>query len=267
MKRKLEDPEYLLKNQYQDAENLIARLRLHQQFSTNKYDWFLWVFDQFEIHPQSQILELGCGTGDMWVENKHRIPSQWNITLSDYSQGMLFQAKMNLDNLSQKFDFAVINAQSIPYPDQSFDTVIANHVFHHLPDKQAGLSEIKRVLKPGGVFYGTSMGEKHLAELPQIVGKFDPTQVKTYQENKIEFTLENGYLQLKEWFSDVEVLRQQNGLRVTEAGPFVDYIMSSPLLGVEEHRKAEFTEFVEKELLAVNGLISITKDSGMFIAQ
>ncbi len=45
-------------DQYQNAKNLNARIQLHQRFSTNKYGWHRWVFDQFSFPPQSRILEL-----------------------------------------------------------------------------------------------------------------------------------------------------------------------------------------------------------------
>ena len=74
------DPKYVTK-QYQNASNLNTRILLHQRFSTNKVGWFLWMFDQFKLPPHSHILELGCGPGDLWLENGERIPTGWDIVL------------------------------------------------------------------------------------------------------------------------------------------------------------------------------------------
>ena len=90
---KLNDPDYLLNEQYQDAGNLNARIRLHIEFSTNKYGWFPWVFDRYDLPEKCRILELGCGPGDLWGENMHRISPGWEITLSDFSPGMLEKAQ------------------------------------------------------------------------------------------------------------------------------------------------------------------------------
>ena len=53
---KINDQTYLCDEQYKDASNLNARIRLHVEFSTNKYGWFRWVFDQYE----KQIGRASC---------------------------------------------------------------------------------------------------------------------------------------------------------------------------------------------------------------
>ena len=75
--------------QYRNASNLNARIDLHQRFSTNKYGWQRWIFDQLDLPLQCRILELGCGPGNLWLENLDRIPESWDIVLSDFSAGML----------------------------------------------------------------------------------------------------------------------------------------------------------------------------------
>jgi ubiquinone/menaquinone biosynthesis C-methylase UbiE len=49
--------------------------------------------------------------------------------------------------------FAVGDAMALPYPEQSFDLVVCNHVYEHVPDTPRMFSEIRRVLKPGGICY------------------------------------------------------------------------------------------------------------------
>ena len=69
MSNLLTDRAYLLTKQYRNASNLNARIRLHARFSSNQYGWMPWVFDQLDLSPDSHILELGCGSGDLWLEN------------------------------------------------------------------------------------------------------------------------------------------------------------------------------------------------------
>ena len=64
-----------------------------------------------------------------------------------------------------RFTFEKIDAQSIPYRTDSFDAVIANHMLYHIPDLGKTLSEIRRVLKPEGHLYATTVGLNHMAEL------------------------------------------------------------------------------------------------------
>ncbi|MGD9100913.1 MAG: class I SAM-dependent methyltransferase [Anaerolineae bacterium] len=263
----LSDPDYLLKEQYHNASKLDARIRLHTGFSINEYDWFLWVFDQYDLPPQCRILELGCGPGDLWCKNMHRIPKGWAITLSDFSTGMLEQARQNLADSDHRFTFEIIDTQSIPFENGSFDAVIANHMIYHVPDRARGLSEMRRVLKSGGDLYATTVGVSHMRELPELITKFDPELALKHVGEANEFTLENGPAQLAEWFSEVAVRRYEDALHITEAAPLVDYAMSSRWFRVDTDRREEFAEFVGQELALNGGAIRIAKDSGMLVAK
>ena len=159
------DQQYLKNDQYKDASNLDARVLLHQRFSTNQYGWFQWVFDTLLKLPGNAILELGCGPGWLWKENASRIPTDWNITLSDLSPGMLDAAWRNLVVTGRTFQFKEIDAQSIPFEDETFDAVIANHMLYHVPDRSKAIAEIKRVLKPAGRLIATTVGENHMREM------------------------------------------------------------------------------------------------------
>ena len=93
---RISDQTYLLTRQYQNASNLEARIALHARFSTNTYGYYSWIFDHLDLLPHSRILELGCGTGRLWLENVHRMPEGWDVTLSDFSPGMVQEAQQNL---------------------------------------------------------------------------------------------------------------------------------------------------------------------------
>ncbi len=131
----LSNQNYLLTNQYNNAQKLEARIQLHRIFSTNHYSWFRWLFDHFALPPQSSLLELGCGPGYLWSKNAERIPEQWQITLSDFSSGMLQEAQQNLQEIrgmQRPFTFQQVDAQAIPFANESFDAVIANHMLYHV---------------------------------------------------------------------------------------------------------------------------------------
>jgi SAM-dependent methyltransferase len=259
------DQEYLA-NQYRDARNLNARIQLHQRFSTNPYGWFRWVFDQFMLPDQCRILELGCGAGSLWVENLERIPPGWEILLSDSSAGMVQQAQHNLEE-RRPFALKVIDAQSMPLPfeDGRFDGVIANHMLFHIPDRPPLFAEIRRVLRPGGRFYATTVGDRHLREIDELIYKFEPGS-EDWGLMTASFTLENGAEQLSPWFSKVSLRRYEDSLAVTEAAPLADYIRSgweSPT----DDRLEQLRQLVDEELESRGGVFTITKDSGIFEAR
>ena len=74
--------EQSLKTQYQNATNVSARIRLHRDYSVNRQGWFPWVFEQCRIREGQKILELGCGNGALWTENRDRIPGLSLIHIS-----------------------------------------------------------------------------------------------------------------------------------------------------------------------------------------
>ncbi len=72
----INDQTYLLNDQYRDSTNLDARVKLHVLFSTNKYGWNRWYFDQLDLPPDARVLELGCGPGYLWRVNLERLSNE-----------------------------------------------------------------------------------------------------------------------------------------------------------------------------------------------
>jgi SAM-dependent methyltransferase len=251
--------------QYLTASNLNARIALHQRFSTNPYGWLRWVFDQFRLPFQCRLVELGGGAGDLWVENQSRIPSGLAITVSDDSVGMVSHARQRLSPSDVALTFAVIDAQALPFATASMDAVIANHMLYHVPDQPRALAEIQRVLKPGRRLYASTVGQRHLAEIAELVGRFDARLASWSGPSVFSFTLENGADLLYPWFHDVALARYEDGLVVTEAAPLVDYILSGRLQLTPEEENP-LRAFVGQELRRNGGALAITKDSGLFEA-
>ena len=259
------DQQYLLSQQYKDAANLNARVELHKRFSTNKYGWNRWVFDQLNLAPGEHVLELGCGPGHLWAGNIERLPTSCHLTLTDFSPGMIQEAHAKLAALDGT-RFKVVDVQDIPYGDGDFDVVVANHMLYHVPDRTRALSEIRRVLKQqGGRFYASTLGRTHMQELAQLVNRFDPSLTFMSSSQTERFSLESGGEQLAQHFASVTMRRYEDALVVTEAAPLIAYVLSSfsgrSLAG---DRLPTFTQFVQQEL-AAHDAIRITKDSGIFI--
>jgi len=264
------DQEIFLTKQYQNATNLNARGNLHAWFRTNPYGWFRWVFDHFDLPVQSRVLELGCGPAGLWRENLYRIPAGWKIVLSDFSPGMIQAAKQNLIDTGQGFEFKVVDAQSIPYKNENFEAVIANHMLYHVPDREKSITEIYRVLKPGGKFFAATNGQGHIKEINDLRSQWVP-KLAAEDRNKMtsdEFTLENGAVQIKPPFHRVQVDVYEDALEVTEAEPLLAYILSVDSCEKLETNTREvkaLKAFLEKEV-AEKGSIHITKSTGIFIS-
>ena len=250
--------------QYKNAKNLNDRIRLHEKYSTNKQGWFNWLFEKIDFSKVNRLLELGCGNGKLWQENKIDLRNR-EIFLSDISEGMVEEVR---NKLGSDFNCIVADAEKIPFKDAYFDSIIANHVLFYLNDLNQGLKEISRVLKPNGVLYCSTYGSRHMKEITDIVQSFDSRINLSNHSLYDVFGLENGEDILKKYFTNVQRMDYQDSLEITESKPLIDYIMSchgnqNEILGP---RLNEFKEYIE-EILKKDGKIVVTKQAGLFICE
>jgi len=257
---------YLLNEQYKDSSNFAARVRLNARFKTNPGNFHRWVFERLQLAPGSRVLELGCGPALFWRSNLDQIPADWQITLSDFSPGMLHDAQRPLGDRSKRFNFRRIDAQAIPFDDASLDAVIANHMLYHVPDRPKALAEIRRVLKPDGRLYATTVGDTHMRELWQLVrGVVGSANIGTAAT--AGFTLENGGAQIAAYFIHVGLERYEDSLRVTEVQPLLDYLLSGSARRILVGETLQRLRAVLEDELAAHGAIHISKDTGLFVAK
>lgn len=253
----------LLREQYRDALNLRARMDLIARFGTSNRSTFKWRFDHLDLPPSARILELGCGTGAFWQQNLDRLPLGWEVVVSDFSPGMLDAARRALGTNTSLFHFTVIDAQLIPYADESVDAVLAYHMLYHVPDRQRALSEIRRVLRPGGSLHASTVGKRHMRELIDVIyGPGTPT----FGE-QCGFNCEQGAEELCQFFSKVDCYPDQGELRITDVQPVVAYALSSspdsPL--TDDQKLVQFVEWAE-HTIREEGFIRVTTSSCLFKA-
>ena len=93
-------------------------------------------------------LDLGCGTGEM-IKQIMQSDNHKELYGIDLSEEMLSVAK---GKLPDQVKLLLGDSESLPFPDNFFDVVYCNDSFHHYPAPQNVLSEVQRVLKPGGTF-------------------------------------------------------------------------------------------------------------------
>jgi SAM-dependent methyltransferase len=257
----------LLRSQYQTDANLNARIALHRRFDVNPTSWHRWAFEHCILPTNARVLELGCGPADLWRENADRIPTGWDITLTDFSEGMIAAAQRNLAALERPFTFKPADAQDLPFDAATCDAVIANHMLYHVPDRPRALAEIRRVLKPGGKFYAATNGEQHMMDLWQLLTPYIPDCYARSLAAAGGFTLENGAAQLGAvGFVEIVWHTYVNDLAVTDVEPLIAYIQSASTLMDHAWTEAEL-DAVRAEVtarIAAEGAFHIGKVTGLF---
>lgn len=272
-----QDKTYLRERQYRDSRNLDARAALHRGFSTSTQDWQAWVFAQLELEPNTAVLECGCGPGWLWRQNLARIPANCQITLTDLSPGMvaeaeaaLNEAELALADSGTTFQVREANTEALPFADDSFDVVVANHMLYHVPHLDTALAEIRRVLKPHGRFLAATNGDNHMRELKELAFRVAGDAVPQ-KWPQLTFRLENGRDLLAPYFNDVSLRLFADGLAVTAVEPLMAYLHSMAL--TQEVGADQLTEEIaalEQHIaatIAAEGAYRIQKETGLFIAR
>lgn len=250
-----------VRNQYGTADRLSTRISIHSKYSTNKQGFGNWITSHYRIREGMSVLELGCGTGEMWAGKDGIIRQCSRFVLSDFSEGMLNKAKETLRDCAG-IEYRTIDIQEIPFADCSFDIVIANMMLYHVPDLSRALREVRRVLKEDGTFYCATYGENGM--MAYIADLFSAYHVRKNINNS--FTLQNGGEKLKTVFGNVQRLLYEDSLEVTDADDMVDYIRS--LTGMTDLQQLpEDTIRAVLEQNMPDGVLRIPKEYGMFIAR
>lgn len=137
-----------------------------RKFDAKEFDELVCFFDDMvqtnwlsSIHEQlkeltgswknQDVLDVGCGTGRFLIRGINEARS---VTGIDLSPGMIEFAEkiVNENNVAAKATFLAGDACALPFPNQSFDLVIATCLLFLLPNPEDGLREMMRVVKPSG---------------------------------------------------------------------------------------------------------------------
>ena len=250
-----------VKAQYATSKGLDTRLSFHDKYSTNKMGYGNWIVSNYEIHEGMKVLELGCGTGSLWMGRDELLAKFGKFVVTDFSEGMLATARANLGE-RENIEYKAADIQNLPFEDDSFDIVIANSMLYHVPDILKGISEVRRVLKSDGVFYTATFGENNFAE--QLAEWFK-LGGESFNPNH-NFTMQNGEKLLKSAFADVEARFYEDSFHITDIEDLVEYLCSlRSFKAIMDIPVQKITDIIKEH--AVDGAVDLAKEYGMFIAR
>ena len=263
------DEPALIRQQYKNKDNLQVRIDTHKKYSQPKHDFIGFILDQIEWTSRETVIDVGCGAG-VYVEGameRGRIYFPCDLSLG-MLQGLTPPGlpRVNLD------------AQQLPFANDSADVILANHMLYHVPDQDAAVSEIKRVLRPGGFLLAATNSNLNMSEITDLrvaIGqKLGLPSESPRIRPGLTFTLEEGDILLKRHFKSVTRVDQPAALVFPNSQPVVDYISSSRSYYQElipDNIQWEAVEAMIHE--EVNGRIAqygefrVNKLTGVFVCQ
>lgn len=181
---RLDDPE-LVADEYADERRLQKRASAYTGVHTGVDAREPAVAAVVAVRPR-RILEVGCGWGELaeWLARE----TGAEIVAVDISPRMVELAR------ERGVDARLADVQELPFADGEFDCVVAAWMLYHVPDLDRGISELARVLRPGGTLVAVTNSRFHLLELRELVGSGPST---------LTFNRENGEEVLSRHFASV----------------------------------------------------------------
>ena len=155
---------------------------------------------------------------------------------------------------------------NIPYEDEYFDLVIANHMLFYCDDINKACSEISRVLKPSGRFICSTYGKNHMKEVTDIVLEFDSRIVLSAEALYKKFGLENGEEILSGFFPKVTKQLYEDRIEIDKPEPLIEYILSCHG-NQNQYLLDKYNEFKSYITKKVSNMFCITKEAGIFLCE
>ncbi len=270
------DPETLRQQAYADDENYLVRHGIHEQYSVPKIDFRDWAIRRIAWRGDERVLDVGCGPGLYAQTLKNSFPDIGYYGL-DFSAGMVLKHPLQRS-------LALADVQEIPFPEHTFDVVMANHMLYHVPDIDRAIREFRRVLKPGGILITATNSVENMPQFRELYKRAilvltapgRPFTVPMPTSNL--FSLESGTRQLSRHFYAVVRHDLPGAFVFNDAEPVMAYLEStrslrepqlpdgiaweSVMLVVREQIKNQLNYVGELVVHKLSGVLVATDDGG-----
>lgn len=155
--------------------------------------WKRYTINQAAVRPGHVVLDLAGGTGDLALAFAKRVGDEGHVVLADINAAMLEQGRKRLVDagIADNTSIAQVDAQDLPFAEESFDVVTMAFGLRNVTDKDAALRSIYRTLKTGGKAMILEFSEPHKAIKPAYdlysfkvlpaLGKFIARDAESYQ--------------------------------------------------------------------------------------
>lgn len=210
---------------YSSADPLKTRVSLHTDFSTNPVGWHQWMASELNLAEGMRVLELGCGTGDLWSHIDKNMLKTVQVYLTDSSDAMLDTCRQKFQQIDN-IEYNELDLDSKFTIPKNIDLVVANHVMYHSTSPESTLSHLKQQIDPYTRCVFATNGRDSMNELSAFLpDRLAGGPMKHLIDN---FTLESGLPVVERIFGEAYVTHYEDSLRVTQVEPLMDYIRSLP---------------------------------------
>lgn len=210
---------------YQEtSKDLKTRIDIHQKFGGRDID--AWMLETLDPQPNLRILDVACGSGKQCKAFHAHLNGQLEMTGVDVSLELLADAHKLNESLGNPFVIQEMDFnQKFPFPDDSFDLVTCCFAIYYAEDIPFTISEMHRVLKPGGRLFTTGPMPQNKQLFYDVIreatGKPIPPMPGSsrYSSEILDA--------IKETFPVVDVHTFENPLAFDDPQPFISYTRAS----------------------------------------
>jgi SAM-dependent methyltransferase len=179
-----------LRRQYADDTHLRTWQDTHDRYSVPRVNFPEWVLSRTTWRGSERVLDVGSGIG-IYREALTVFAPNADYTALDHSFGILLRNPNERRMLG--------DAQALPFQDDTFDVILANHMLHHVQNIPQALREFRRVLKPDGVLLTATNSLETMPEFSALMRRaimlLSPPgsiHVQPPMPDHTPFSLENG---------------------------------------------------------------------------
>jgi len=209
---------------YKSPLNLEKRIAIYE-FTKPHYEINKTVLENLNLRENDQVLDVGCGKGN-FIRFASSLYPQAGFVGVDVSLGMFKEISEKLSS-QKNISFKVADAQNLPFPNHSFDKVVAMHLLKHVPKIELALSEMARVQRPDGLTVITANSHSSrptLNFLEEEVSK--ALGLRGFDNLNRRFNNENGLPVIKKYYKEVRIIPYESRLVLNDPQPYVDYFDS-----------------------------------------
>ena len=265
-----------MKIEYKETtSDLATRIDIHSKFGGVNID--KWMLDLLKIQPGSVILDVGCGSGKQCFSYHAHLNGNASITGGDVDKELLAQARETDQAKGTGIQFIDLNFnQKFPLPDNQFDLVSCCFAIYYAENVPFTISEMHRVLKPGGRLFTSGPMPTNKQLFYDIIREATNNKPIPPMPGSSRYSSE-FLTTIKNQFTSVEVEILENPLTFDSVEPFVAYtraslsedrkLWSSFFQGKDDfERMMAAIESAAQKRLERDGKLVMTKVVGGFIA-